>query len=106
MKKIKKIFISGKITGEPPESCIDKFYKARYEILLKYGVYESKIIIPLKIQGIHFGISHEDAMKLCLDELKTCTHIYMLKDWEQSKGAKMEHEFARNNGITIIYEKC
>jgi hypothetical protein len=31
--------------------------------------------------------------------------IFMLKDWEFSKGARAELEFARANGIAIFYEK-
>ena len=100
---MKKVFISGKITGEPPVYCAAKFIFKRDE-LLKPETDFSVAINPLEITGIHFGISHEDAMNLCLDELKTCTHIYMLKDWKDSKGAMMEHQFAIDNGIEVIYE--
>ena len=108
----KKVFISGKITGEPILACGSKFYEAAREIgmsgkfdlrLLMEGQ-KDKIVNPLYLRGIHFGISHKEAMEICLKELKTCTHIYMLKDWKQSKGAKMEHEFAKNNNIKIIYQ--
>ena len=101
-KENKKVFISGKITGESIYYCTEKFSKAMWGLV--YDGFDI-IINPLSMDGIHFGVSHEDAMKLCLDELKTCTHIYMLKDWDQSKGAKIEHEFAKKNGLTIIYEK-
>src|SRR5690625_453244 len=104
----KKIFISGKITGEPIYECMRKFKRGRYEIWwfnkIKDVVY-SDVIIPLELPGIYFGIPHAEAMKICLEALKECTHIYMLKDWKDSPGARIEHEWAKNNGLEIIYEE-
>lgn len=98
---MKKVFISGKITGESIYYCTEKFAKSMWGLVCDgFDI----IINPLAMDGIHFGISHEDAMKLCLDELKTCTHIYMLKDWKYSKGAQMEHQYAIDHGIEVIYE--
>lgn len=104
---MKKIFISGKITGEPVYECAEKFRYAWLMILEGWNgfCHVDSAVNPLELEGIHFGISHEEAMKICFDALKECTHIYMLEDWEESKGAKMEHEFAKQNGLTIIYEK-
>lgn len=99
---MKKVFISGKITGEPIGRCIAKFAKAVKNV--EDSTICEEWVNPLVIEGIHFGISHEEAMKLCLAELKTCTHIYMLKDWKDSKGATDEHQFALDNGIEVIYE--
>lgn len=103
--KAVKVFISGKITGEPIDECIFKFNEAWYHIngLQKEGQI-IRIVNPLWLEGIYFGISHKEAMEICLKELKTCSHIYMLKDWKESKGAKMEHQFALDNGIKIIYQ--
>lgn len=70
-----KIFISGKITDEMISDCIEKF-KLEYLKLIW-----------------HF------------DEVITCTHIYMLNDWKESKGAQMGHKFALENNIKIIYQK-
>lgn len=101
----KKIFISGKITGERIWGCYMKFLTAKNKIAyIDMTTAFENIIIPLSIEGIHFGISHEDAMRICFDALKDCTHIYMLKDWKDSEGAKMEYEFAKESGIEIIYE--
>jgi len=111
---MKKVFISGKITGEPIYECMEKFYLATaraQQRLARTEDYENRIVTtypevvnPLTLPGIHFGISHKEAMKICFAELKTCTHIYMMKDWKESKGAKEEHQFAIDNGIEIIYE--
>ena len=81
----KKVFISGKISGEPILDCFNKFEKAEKELLGK----DFEVVNPLKIKGMTFGIEWIDAMWLCADELATCTHIYMLSDWKNSKGANI-----------------
>ena len=105
LEEAKKVFISGKITGEPISECFYKFRDARWYIDgLEKEDQIIEIVDPLWLKGIHFGISHQEAMKICLEALKTCSHIYMLKDWKESKGAMMEHQFAKDNGIKIIYQ--
>lgn len=104
----KRIFISGKITGEPISECAGKFDEA-YEFIAFWGGVRvefkpNNVINPLDMPGIHFGISHAEAMEICLRELKNCTHIYMLRNWKDSPGAIQEHEFAKANNIEIIYE--
>src|SRR5690606_28139233 len=100
-----KVFISGKITGQPIAECIYKFSDAGWYI---YGLIKEdqiiEIVNPLWLKGIHFGISHKEAMEICLEALKDCTHIYMLRDWKESEGARIEHQFALDNGIKIIYQ--
>ena len=108
----KKIFISGKITGDPIEQCLQKFASAEWSISRKMKLATKPqmdsghdcTISPLYLPGIYFGIPHADAMKICMESLKECTHIYMLKDWKESKGATIEHEWAKENGLEIIYE--
>ena len=99
-----KIFISGKITGERIRECVHKFEDAEYELVMRHGFFINNVVSPLELPGIHFGIPHAEAMKICMEALKECTHIYMLKDWKESKGATMEHEWAKENGLEIIYE--
>lgn len=36
--------------------------------------------------------------------VSVCDAIYMLPDWERSKGAKMEHEAAVRMGLEVFYE--
>lgn len=108
-----KIFISGKITGEPILACGTKFYEAEREIGMN-GNFDlrlfmegrkDRIVNPLYLKGIHFGISHEEAMKICLSELKTCDAIYMLKDWKQSEGAQLEYRKAKEWGKKVFFQK-
>lgn len=39
-----------------------------------------------------------------LELLRRCDAVYMMKDWETSKGAKTEHEEAVRLGKQIIYD--
>ena len=45
-------------------------------------------------------------MSITLALLEECDSIYMLKDWEHSKGAQIEHTFAAGLGKEIVYEKA
>ena len=104
-EKAVKVFISGKITGEPIFECSYKFSDAcGYIFGLQKEDQIIEVVNPLWLEGIYFGISHQEAMKICLEALKDCSHIFMLKDWKESKGAMMEHQFAMDNGIKIIYQ--
>lgn len=52
-----------------------------------------------------FGFCLRTALKKDLSWIATyATHIYMLKGWEFSKGAKAEHALAVALGLEIMYE--
>lgn len=103
-----KIYIAGKITGEPISQCIWKFHKARSEVR-QMEIFRSSptatTIEPLDLPGIHFGINHNDAMSICFKALKECDAIYMLSDWERSVGAKLELSQAMEWGLEVFYQK-
>lgn len=102
-----KIYIAGKITGEPISECLWKFYKARSEVRrmeIFTSAENATTIEPLELPGIVFGINHNDAMSICFNALKGCDAIYMLSDWEDSPGAKLEHSQAKDWGLQILYQ--
>jgi len=43
-------------------------------------------------------------MPICYRMIDACDCIYMLKNWEDSRGAKLELEYAKDNNKQIIYE--
>jgi hypothetical protein len=43
-------------------------------------------------------------MRLDIPEMLKCDTIYLLKGWEQSKGASLEHCVAEALGMTVIFE--
>lgn len=80
------IYISGKITGLPTDEVKAKFQAA--EDMLR-GIGFKSVQNPCKF-GISDNSDWESAMRVCLQVLIQCTDIYMLEDWAESKGAKLE----------------
>lgn len=106
-----KIYISGKITGLSHEKALANFKNAEDEILKK------QIIIPAvsaKNTSLSFvnpmTLNHkpnsewEDYMITDIAELFKCDAIYMLENWRESKGARIEYHIAREMGMNIIYQ--
>lgn len=50
-------------------------------------------------------LEYKDLMRICLDLLAMCNAVYMLRGWEDSKGARLEHEYAVAHKYKIYYQK-
>ena len=99
-----RVYISGKITGL--DNYKDKFKNAEEKILnLNYSI--DRIINPANNDLILNPkcTNWEEYMKLSLCELSMCNCIFMLDNWENSKGAKLEYEYAKAHSYVILYEK-
>lgn len=119
-----KIYIAGKITG-------DEHYKAKFnraEEMINYHMelcgrqhcqfcpfYSRDYIFGCMIRGrklhvvnpVSFPIEGRSwivCMVYCIIKLLRCEYVYMLKDWGDSKGARLEHKVATMFNKTIIYE--
>ena len=95
-----KIYISGKITGLTKEEYVSNFLMA--EMHLKSQGHE--VANPVTFVA---GIDLEDYPKLmgkCIEELLRCDAIYMLTNWQDSKGAKTELNTAHIYEKVDIYE--
>ena len=44
-------------------------------------------------------------MRVDIGLLLDCDYIYMLQDWELSKGAKLELDVASSCGIKVLFER-
>ena len=95
---MRKVYISGKITG---------LTKREYEKL--FGEAEKKIrtfglipINPVKKNGEVPGWKWEDYMKRDIQLLCDCDFIYRLPNWQESKGAKLENDLAKTLGIPVL----
>lgn len=95
----KRIYISGPITG------IDNYqekFKAAEEKLLREG-YEP--VNPASMgKELWNWMRYEEVMELDLCLLGMCSSVYMLKGWEQSKGANREYGYALAKRMEILFE--
>ena len=94
----KRIYISGKITGESNYKSI--FEKAEKELTSKgYDV-----INPCKVAEYEF-FTYEEFMKMDFLLIEMVDAIYMLKNWKTSKGAKAELRYAEALGKKVYFEE-
>lgn len=93
-----KIYIAGKITGMESEA-LKMFSLA--EAILKKNNPEAEIVNPMRLSHDH-DKTWESYMKECIKELVTCTHIFALPNWKESKGAKEEVRLAKKLKIKTI----
>lgn len=95
---MKKIYISGKITGTND-------YMHRFAVVeekLTKGGFE--VINPAKVNGMLPPLSWEQYMAVCKVLIDFCDALYMLQGWEDSKGATIERELAKQKGKIVLYE--
>lgn len=93
-----KIYISGKITGT--KDYIKRFERAEKTLSNYIVINPAKVNAQLPIET-----TWEEYMKMSMCMLEMCNAIYMLKDWEDSKGARLEYEFAKSKNYKIFFEK-
>lgn len=99
---MKKVYISGKITGLPIEEALTLFQIA--EDFVSSG--SSHIAInPMKLVPFVDDKAYEQYLIEDIKHLLHCNCIYMLNNWEQSKGARIERAIALELGIEIIYQE-
>jgi len=85
-----KIYISGKITGLEKEEAEEAFEKAEYGLRNKGW----DVVNPMKIERAH-DLSWESYMKNDIKALLDCDAVFMLKGWEDSRGARVENDIVR-----------
>lgn len=124
-----RIFISGRITGDPD-------YKAKFKLaeatlvtdrrecrtdkpctgcvfhdrnyIHKCRIYE---VFPAQIEIVNptmLGLDGKPwlyCMFVCLRKLRRCSYVFMLRDWRRSRGARWENRVARWLHKNIIYQK-
>ena len=91
-----KIYISGKMNG-------DDNFKEKFDIAEKHCIENNwkEIINPANLTR---PSNWSTALKRDLKILNECGAIYMIKDWKESKGATLEHWYAKRYGLIIVYE--
>ncbi len=90
-----KVYIAGAISKN--ENYLEQFNEAEKSIL-KAG---DTPLNPVK----RFGFDYKDYIDMGLCELMHCDAVYMLRGYEESKGALLELKYAQTVGMEIIYQR-
>lgn len=94
-----KIYISGKISGIENEAL--QLFEEAEEYLCANG-YEP--VNPMKLLHDH-DKTWESYMREDLKAMLDCEGVFMLKNWESSTGAKIEHGLAHALNLKVFYQK-
>ena len=93
-KEKTRVYICGKITGDPNFG--EKFQAARE--LLEASGYE--VTSPVSYTNPVW--SRETCMRVVIRELCLCDAIYLLPDWKNSKGARLEAIIAKELKMEFV----
>lgn len=93
--------VSGKITGLEPEVARALFASAAEELrLMGHTPMNPMELVPYKPEW-----AWEDYMLVDIEILFKCEGIYMLENWADSQGARIEHGIAKEMGIKVMYRQ-
>lgn len=96
---MKKVYISGPITGLPMCEVKDNFMKVEKEIK-DFG---HKPINPLKVSPFSTRKTYKDYLIDDIEALIRCDAIYLMPGWKKSKGANLEFVIAKELGLDIFF---
>ncbi len=89
------IYISGKMTGLPDYGRA-VFFEAEKE-LLKRGY------VVLNPAWLPDGLKYDQYMDIDLAMIRQADAICLLPNWEDSRGAKLEKDYARELGLPVYF---
>jgi hypothetical protein len=98
---MKKVYISGQITGLEIDTARVLFAEAE-KILIEA---EKMPVNPMKEVPFNKNYTWADYMSKDIDILLKCDGIFMLTNWVNSKGARIEHYIAKEIGLKIYYHQ-
>ncbi|WP_108821068.1 DUF4406 domain-containing protein [Dysgonomonas sp. Marseille-P4361] len=94
-----KVYISGAISSLPYDEAKEMFNKKEIELQSQ----NFEVVNPFN-NGEEKDAPWAAHMRADIKALLDCDCIYMLKTWENSKGARLEHNIAYELGMGVIYQ--
>ena len=95
-----KIYISGKISGLDYNETKLVFERAEKTLRIK----GFEVANPFNFNKFKPSKSWNEYMVNSCRHLFECDAIFMLKNWGQSKGARVEYAISKELGLKIIFE--
>lgn len=89
-----KIYIAGKITGDPN-------YRVKFESYAERLRSEEHIVLSPAI--LPDGLSKADYMRICFAMIDVSDMVLFLPDYEDSDGAMIEHDYCEYTGRCMSY---
>ena len=112
-----KFYIAGPMTGMPDDNrpAFEMAERDLYAMFQEPGMGEIEIFNPINHEAslmVQTGQVRDtqEAYRMCLAIdfewiCKHATHMFFLKGWEQSKGARAEHALGQALGLEFWYEE-
>lgn len=97
-----KVYISGKITGLELHEA-ERLFEQGEDFVRLQG---HEPINPMKVLPYADHLTWKDYMVADLHALLDCDAIYMLDNWESSKGATLELHIANGLGLPCFFQPC
>ena len=92
-----RIYISGAM-AKRPDTYKEEFAKAEKEITEKGYTVINPAWLPK-------GLDKNRYMPICMAMVDAADAIYMMKGWEDSKGARLEKAYAEYQDKLVLYEE-
>ncbi len=92
------VYLSGPVTGT--DDYLDRFAEGE-RLWSERGfivINPAKICAQMPLESLY-----SDYMKVCLELLKLADSVAMLSNWERSKGARIERDYALAVGMKVYY---
>jgi len=93
-----RVYICGRVSGEEFTEFHKKFWLA--DIALRKRGYE--VVNPVTLCSENDLTDWKECMQLCITELVKCDAVYLLPDWKESKGAKLEVHIAKKLNLKFV----
>lgn len=93
-----KIYISGKITGEPVDEAKEQFEQA--EDTIRFAGHEP--VNPFRV--VDQEAKWEKQIGQCVEALLSCDAVFLLSNWSASRGALIEVAVASQERMPFFYQ--